>query len=298
MNIKGIKKCILGLFFVLLTCSYAVGGISGPGQPGDVNGVIGLHPVENNSCFAIWMPIPENKALAGVLWYNNDGVSPFSEVLLESGTPEYPVTLQDCQLMASDVFGNTSDWSQLDFDGAIACTSEGLYLLFRLSEGDDFAGEGQGGGPALGYMVDGTGKTGWISADGEDWVPFKDDVGFAVLPVFVDASEATLIMQGAQQSGRRNGARVTALHAPSPNPFNPSTTLSFALAQDSRVELSIYNVRGELVKRLLDGEMAQGQHEVTWYGRDSVGNGVASGVYLARLEAGDVVMTQRMVLVQ
>ena len=200
--------------------------------------------------------------------------------------------------MAANVFGSTSGWSQLDFDGAVGCMSEGLYILFRLAEGDDFAGEGYGGGPALGYVTDGTGKTGWISADGADWVPFRDEIGFAVQPVLVDASEGTVIMQGAHQDNPPSSVRITALHAPSPNPFNPSTTLSFTLAKDARGELNIYNIRGELVRRLAGGELVQGHHEFTWHGRDLAGSGVASGVYLARLKAGGVVMTQRMVLVR
>ena len=148
------------------------------------------------------------------------------------------------------------------------------------------------------YNNDGTGSIGWISANGVDWVAFSENVGFAVEPVFVDASEATVIMQGGQQVGQLTSAGVTSLNAPSPNPFNPSTSLSFLLAKDTHVELANYNVRGELVKRLISEQLDQGNHDVTWFGRDTAGKRVASGVYLAQLKAGGLVFSQPMVLVQ
>ncbi|HET7498250.1 MAG TPA: FlgD immunoglobulin-like domain containing protein [Candidatus Eisenbacteria bacterium] len=68
-----------------------------------------------------------------------------------------------------------------------------------------------------------------------------------------------------------------------PNPFNPVTTIRFAVSRDSRVALRVYNVRGQLVKTLADERMAQGMHEVNWDGRDTSGSHVASGVYYARV---------------
>jgi hypothetical protein len=83
-----------------------------------------------------------------------------------------------------------------------------------------------------------------------------------------------------------------------PNPFNPRTTLSFALEQDEDVTLAIYSVRGELVRQLVNERMDQGTHSVVWDGTDRRGSGVASGVYLARFTAGSLKMSQRLVLMR
>jgi subtilisin family serine protease len=73
--------------------------------------------------------------------------------------------------------------------------------------------------------------------------------------------------------------------AASPNPFNPRTEVSFSLDARSRVTLSVYDVAGKLVSRLVNGELPAGEHSVLWNGRDGGGRPVASGVYFLRLEA-------------
>jgi hypothetical protein len=70
-----------------------------------------------------------------------------------------------------------------------------------------------------------------------------------------------------------------------PNPFNPSTTLHFALPQASDVSLVIYDVRGARVATLVRGALPAGAHSVRWTGRTESGTVAASGVYFARLQA-------------
>jgi hypothetical protein len=89
-----------------------------------------------------------------------------------------------------------------------------------------------------------------------------------------------------------------ALHDPVPNPFNPQTTLSFALPKASHVKLTVFDVRGRVVATLLDEKRGPGVHDVVWDGRDDAGRQVASGVYLYRFEAGSFMETKRMVLVK
>ncbi len=69
-----------------------------------------------------------------------------------------------------------------------------------------------------------------------------------------------------------------------PNPFNPDTTISFGLPDDSRVEITIYNIKGQKVKTLINEEMQKGKHSINWYGDDESGNTVSSGVYLYKLK--------------
>ncbi len=69
-----------------------------------------------------------------------------------------------------------------------------------------------------------------------------------------------------------------------PNPFNPRTTVVFALPSAGRAVLRLYDTRGRLQRNLATGEFAAGRHTVEWDGRDDGGRECASGVYLLRLE--------------
>jgi len=91
---------------------------------------------------------------------------------------------------------------------------------------------------------------------------------------------------------------VTRLYPNVPNPFNPQTEIVFELARAGNTRLSIFDVRGMLVTRLLDEELAAGSHRVRWDGRDGAGRGVGSGTYLYRLESGEVVAERKMLLVR
>ncbi|NIA29130.1 MAG: T9SS type A sorting domain-containing protein, partial [Actinobacteria bacterium] len=81
-----------------------------------------------------------------------------------------------------------------------------------------------------------------------------------------------------------------------PNPFNPTTTIRYQLPQVVKVRLQIYNIMGQLVRTLVDGEKEPGYHAVIWDGRNDVGMGVGSGVYYYRLIAGEHVMVKKMAL--
>jgi hypothetical protein len=78
-----------------------------------------------------------------------------------------------------------------------------------------------------------------------------------------------------------------------PNPFNPTTTLRFDLAEATQVSLSVYNLSGSLVNTLVDGWRQPGSHEVTF---DA--SGLPTGVYFAHLAAGDFASTQKLVLMK
>jgi hypothetical protein len=90
--------------------------------------------------------------------------------------------------------------------------------------------------------------------------------------------------------------RALALYQNHPNPFNPTTAISFTLPERTAVELSIYDARGRLVRSLVDGPLDEGLNEYTWDGRDAAGLPVSTGVYFSRLKAGKHVLTKKMVL--
>ena len=73
-----------------------------------------------------------------------------------------------------------------------------------------------------------------------------------------------------------------------PNPFNPATTISYALPKSGHIELTIYNLLGQKVRTLVNTYQPAGQFQVQWDGRDAQGNPVASGVYVYKLKAKSV----------
>jgi choice-of-anchor B domain-containing protein len=89
-----------------------------------------------------------------------------------------------------------------------------------------------------------------------------------------------------------------ALNQNFPNPFNPTTTITYALESAGNVVLTIYDAAGHRIRTLLNGVQGAGPQTVTWSGRDDRGHPVASGVYFYRLEAGRASDTRRMVLLK
>ena len=83
-----------------------------------------------------------------------------------------------------------------------------------------------------------------------------------------------------------------------PNPFNPETTIRFDIPCRAQTRLSIYNIRGQLVKTLVDQPMDTGEHFAVWNGTDTSDKPVSSGVYLYRLESAEHVITKRMLLMK
>jgi flagellar hook assembly protein FlgD len=83
-----------------------------------------------------------------------------------------------------------------------------------------------------------------------------------------------------------------------PNPFNPSTTISFVIREKGAVTLSIHDVNGKLVNTLIDGTLEKGYRRIAWAGTDSQGLSVASGVYFCRLQAGTATSVKKMVLLK
>lgn len=68
-----------------------------------------------------------------------------------------------------------------------------------------------------------------------------------------------------------------------PNPFNPSTIIEFSIQNNSNIELSVYNVKGQKVKLLVSNQLSAGQHSFIWNGDDESGKFVSSGVYYYKL---------------
>ena len=91
---------------------------------------------------------------------------------------------------------------------------------------------------------------------------------------------------------------VLALHENFPNPFNPITHIKFDLPKAGHVRLDVFDVSGRLVRTLVDEDRAAASHRVTWDGTDNRGARAASGAYYYRLQTGNSVITNKMMLVK
>jgi hypothetical protein len=116
-----------------------------------------------------------------------------------------------------------------------------------------------------------------------------------VAPLFMD-----FMVEAATPSTSpvRSLASVMALQQNFPNPFNPSTEVSFTLENDSHAVLDIFDIRGKQVLRLADELFTAGMHHLTWNGTDEHGSPVSSGLYFYRLETLQGTLTRKMTLVQ
>ena len=83
-----------------------------------------------------------------------------------------------------------------------------------------------------------------------------------------------------------------------PNPFNPVTNMNFELPRSGRVLLTIYNVRGQEVKTLINENLNYGLHTASWQGIDNMGRPVSSGVYFSELRSRGVRKTRKMVFLK
>lgn len=90
----------------------------------------------------------------------------------------------------------------------------------------------------------------------------------------------------------------TGLNQNYPNPFNPETTISFNLDKKQSAKISIYNVKGQLVKELINQELNKGQHSVVWDGKDNYGKNCSTGVYFYRLTTDTTTHQKKMILIK
>jgi len=122
---------------------------------------------------------------------------------------------------------------------------------------------------------------------------FKDGMEIISDTLVVDYSQ-TAVEQEAEQSQ----PAAYQLGQNYPNPFNPTTTIEFYLPERTRAAIQIFDLQGRLVRELGAMEYTAGAHQVTWDTLDSSGNKVASGVYFYRLEAKDLTIDKKLVLVR
>jgi hypothetical protein len=91
---------------------------------------------------------------------------------------------------------------------------------------------------------------------------------------------------------------VTALEGNYPNPFNPETAIRFSTREAAHVRLAIYNVKGQLVRVMVNQDLPSGNHCLIWNGKDDQGRSVSSGIYMYRMETPGYTKTLKMMLMK
>jgi len=127
--------------------------------------------------------------------------------------------------------------------------------------------------------------------DGEDDPNFTQ-AGYVQLTSSLEAPNALI------QDGSMVLPKQMVLYANFPNPFNPSTTIRFDLAETGVVDLYIFDLTGRRIATLIDGSLAAGSHQISWNGRDVSGISVASGIYIYRLQSMGRVMSRKLTLLR
>ncbi|MBC8490906.1 MAG: T9SS type A sorting domain-containing protein [Bacteroidetes bacterium] len=101
-----------------------------------------------------------------------------------------------------------------------------------------------------------------------------------------------------EEEPENNTLSTPQLHGNHPNPFNPTTTISFSLPNEEDIELSIYNIKGQKVKTLYSGIAEEGKHSMIWDGKDTNDKTVCTGIYFYKLKTGNQVLTRKMLMLK
>ena len=125
---------------------------------------------------------------------------------------------------------------------------------------------------------------------------------YSVCAEYSTGSSEAIIMEDVDVGGTNSEndvVTVTALLSNYPNPFNPSTKISFSLTKSANnTEIMIYNIKGQQIKSLLNDQLEAGNHSIIWNGTDDSNNAVSSGVYFYKMKSGRFISVKKMILMK
>lgn len=301
------NRCFGACVFMLVACSP-------PAEAGSEQ-LLSLSPVGEHTSIAVPIVVPEGAMLTGLRWMNNDSTIAFPLILLLEGAPGVPPNLDDTGMILTQVFGAELQDSEISLPAGVTSSTGFIYAVWVLPPEGETTGSGDGNGPGIGLIDGHAGAPFYVSFDGIDWISWTTDQHLQVEPVTQSASlRAEHAPRVLSQSARELQYRVprpepvgatdghapdrSYLHFPVPNPFNPRTEITFSIAASGPVTLMVYNLRGELVSSLVQGDLAAGTHAEMWDGRDQQGKPVSSGVYLVRLQVSGIEQSRKVTLLR
>ncbi|MFH1277114.1 MAG: FG-GAP-like repeat-containing protein [Candidatus Eisenbacteria bacterium] len=236
-------------------------------------------------------PVRDAASSAGAAWADYDGDGDLDLYLPNAGGAN--------KLFRNDDPG-TNRWIQVDLVGS-ASNRSGIGARVRVVAG---------GGAQIREVASGSG---FLSQDALtagfglgasatiDSIIVRWPSGTVTDTANVAADQRITLFEETVQTGVAGGPPLPVryeLFGNAPNPFNPVTTVRFALPERSRVSLSVYDISGRLVRALKTGEEDAGWFSVTWNGRDGAGREVGSGIYFVRMATPKHSDTKKMVLIR
>jgi len=249
---------------------------------------VGISPCDGETMFVKQFSVLAGATITGVEFQNNDAETVFPEVVLVRGGGASLSEGTEVR-SATNVSETASGLVQVTWSPLVASEAGTYRVGVRFPAGP--GKEGPGDGPGIGATAVRT-PNGSFVAGGENGDLTAAEVDLAM----------TLLVSGGtgKASVEEPGATVarTFLGSVSPNPSNPSTTIEFGVAPASEVRLTIYDVRGRPVRELIRARLAAGTYHEVWNGRDDAGQGVAAGIYMVRLIAGDQLLQKKITLVK
>lgn len=247
-------------------------------QTAPVNYALPHSDIVNNMVAVFWDDLYDIQFLDGAIYYyndeanhrfivewdsithNNEGPEPIREefqvIMLD---PEfYPTTTGDGEIIMQ--YRKVEDISSNTIGIENSTQDIGLQYVFNTSYD-----------PTAAEITDGLA------------VKFTTEAPFVSIIVSVDEDAASGLPENA-----------SGLIQNTPNPFNASTVIDYALSEERSIKLEVYNIRGELVRVLFDGNQQAGRHAITWNGRGDQGDVLKSGVYIVRLQTEGSAQTMKM----
>ena len=278
------RPMILGVTLALLVSAGAEIGSA-------ASRMVGVVPSDGIAMFVKSFPVSAGTTILGAEFENNDPRTIFPEVVLLRGVSS--AIVDGAVVARATNVGETAPGRvQVLWSAPVQVGSADVYYVgVRIPQGS--CKQGPGNGPALG-ATDVARPNGSFLASGSD---------SELTPAGVDLA-ISLITAGLGKAGAptpeptetQTQALRTFLRAGTPNPASSIATIEFGLERTSHVRLNIYDVAGRVVRKLADETIAGGVYSRHWDGRDTHGNAVGAGVYIAKLQAGDKSITQKLVL--
>ena len=183
-----------------------------------------------------------------------------------------------------------------------------VQLLWQANPESDLAGYKVYYGSPTGYSFDNVIDVGNVTSYTLSGVSVSDTIAVTAYDIDADGNDDQI--EGHESwfayAGYPTGVEENLFSLPKsfyisqnyPNPFNPETTISFSIPKDSKVEISIYNVKGQKIKTLTNENLQSGYYKVIWNGKDENDKSVSSGIYFYKMETDNFSLIKKCILLK
>jgi hypothetical protein len=272
--------------------------------PGSVHStdVVGFHTALPGGYAAVRWLAPANSIITGITFYSNDA-SVFPEVLLacDSGS-DHPPVIGECVRSASEVAG-AGGYVTVRFDSYVVPQTQYLWVKIAFPSEGVIIGEGPGGGPGIGLKAssDLAAARYFFGAEGSS---SEFAAAFDISPngaSLQEASSLSVTADGFVESASGARARDGVLPVVADLRWMAilsGTRIQFRIRAQTHIRVNVFNVFGERVRQLAEGDVSPGYWSRTWDGRDDRGCRVANGVYIVSVGVPGTRLGGKLILIR